>query len=127
MRQTFLLLVLSVFFSIQVNGQYVHDEQRQKELNNYLESIRKGREYGNTKTSQFKMNEQAVQEMTDMWKRQAGKKTSAELDAERTANQKKWEANREEREAKQKAAEEQRANKYLLKEVAVAVVKMNAP
>ena len=61
-------LVLAIFIGIQVNGQYVHDDQRQKELNNYLESIRIGREYGNTKTSQFKMNEQAVQEMVDRWK-----------------------------------------------------------
>ena len=92
-------------------GQYQYDEQRQKELNNYLESIRKGREYGNTKTSEFKMNEQAVQEMTDMWKRRAGKKTSAELEAERIANQKKWEANREEREAIQRTTKELREKK----------------
>ena len=57
-------LVLVIFFSIQVNGQYIHDDQRQKELNNYLESIQKGREYSNTKTSQFKVNEQAIQGMT---------------------------------------------------------------
>ena len=67
MKQIFLLL--TVFFtSVQVYGQYIRDEQRQKELNNYLESIRKGRDYGNTNTSEFKMNEQAVQEMVDRWK-----------------------------------------------------------
>ena len=57
-------LFLAIFFSAQVYGQYQYDEQRQKDLNNYLESIRIGREYSNTKTSEFKMNEQAVQEMT---------------------------------------------------------------
>lgn len=67
MKQIFLLL--TVFFTrVQVYGQYIRDEQRQKELNSYLEFIRKGREYGNTKTSEFKINEQAVQEMVDRWK-----------------------------------------------------------
>lgn len=80
MKQIFLFL--TVFFtSVQVYGQYIRDEQRQKELNNYLESIRKGREYGNTKTSEFKMNEQAVQEMVDRWKgaKQKREKSAEEL------------------------------------------------
>lgn len=119
-------LVLAIFFSVQVYGQYQYDEQRQKEADRYLESIRKGREYSNTKNSEFKMNEQAVQEMTDMWKRRAGKKTSAELEAERIANQKKWEANREEREAIQRTTKELREKKAFLKEVAATVAQMNA-
>lgn len=122
-----ILLLLVVLFSSQVYGQYKYDEQRQKEADRYLESIKAGQQYSNRKSGDFKMNEQAVQEMTDMWKRRAGKKTSAELEAERIANQKKWEANRAEREAKQKATAELRADRNLLKEVAAAVVKMNAP
>ena len=122
-----LIIVLAVLISGNSYGQYKYDEQRQKEADRYLESIKAGQQYSNRKSGDFKMNEQAVQEMTDMWNRRAGKKTSAEFEAERTANKKKWEANREQREAKQKAAEELRANKHLLKEVAAAVVKMNAP
>ncbi|GAB1463016.1 MORN repeat-containing protein [Pedobacter sp.] len=119
-------LFLAIFFSAQVYGQFQYNEQRQKEADRYLESIRKGREYSNTKNSEFKMNEQAVQEMTDMWKRRAGKKTSAELEAERIANQKKWEANREEREAIQRTTKELREKKAFLKEVAATVAQMNA-
>lgn len=122
-----LILVLAVLISGNSYGQYKYDEQRQKEADRYLESIKAGQQYSNRKSGDFKMNEQAVQEMTDMWNRRAGKKTSAEFEAERTANKKKWEANREQREAKQKAAEELRANTHLLKEVAADVVKMNAP
>ncbi len=66
MRHIFLLM--AIFLSVHLSAQHVYDEQRQKEVNNYLESIRKGREYGNIKTSEFKMNEQAVQEMVDRWK-----------------------------------------------------------
>lgn len=66
MRHIFLLM--AIFLSVHLSAQHVYDEQRQKEVNNYLESIRKGREYGNIKTSEFKMNEQAVKEMVDRWK-----------------------------------------------------------
>jgi hypothetical protein len=107
MRHIFLLL--AVFLSAQVYGQYQYDEQRQKELNNYLESIRKGREYGNTKTSEFKMNEQAVQEMVDRWKSKPGK-TDEQLKAERIAKEKAL-ATKEEQMAKNQLRAESKKRK----------------
>lgn len=122
-----LLFLLTVLFSSLGYGQFNYNEQRQKEADRYLESIKRGQQYTNTKSSGFKMNEQAVQEMTDMWKRRAGKKTTAQLEAERIANEKKWAENREEREAKIKAADELREKNAFLKEVASTIAQMNAP
>ncbi len=77
-----ILLLLALHFSVQVYGQHIYNEQRQKEVDRQLESIKKGQEFSNTKSFDFKMNENAVQEMVDRWKgnRQSAKKTYEDLE-----------------------------------------------
>lgn len=74
------IFLLTVALSSHAYGQYDYNEERQKEAQRFLENIKKGQEYSNTKSSALKMNQQAVQEMTDRWKRNAGKPTSPPLD-----------------------------------------------
>lgn len=76
------ILLLTLVLSSHAYGQYNYNEQRQKEADRYLESIKKGQEFSNTKSSEFKMNENAVQEMVDRWKgnRQTAKKTHEDLE-----------------------------------------------
>jgi len=112
-----LILLLTILISVNSYAQYKYDEQRQKELNNYLESIRKAREYSNIKTSGIKINEQAVQEMVDRWKSTARKKNDEQLKAERIAKEKTL-ATWEELMAKQKNADRLRAESRSRKQIA---------
>ena len=76
------LIFLIVFvISTHAYGQYNYNEQRQKEVDRHLESIKKGQRFSNTKSFDFKMNENAVQEMVDRWKgnRQSAKETYEDL------------------------------------------------
>ena len=68
-----------VLFSCSVYAQYIPNESRQKEADNYLNSIRKGREFSNTKSSGFEMNEQAVQEMVNRWKGKSGTESTEKM------------------------------------------------
>lgn len=79
MRQ--FILLLTIILSNHAYGQYNYNEQRQREVNLHLESIKKGMEFSSVKTSEFKMNEQAVQEMVDRWRgtRQQAEKSREEL------------------------------------------------
>lgn len=74
------IFILTILTGSHAFGQYQYDEVRQREADLYLKMIKKGQEYSNIKSPEFKMNERAVQEMADMWKRRAGKPTTPRVD-----------------------------------------------
>lgn len=74
-----LIFLLMVLFSCSVYAQYIPNESGQKEAEHNLNSIRKGREFSNTKTSGFEMNEQAVQEMVNRWKGKSGTESAEKM------------------------------------------------
>lgn len=76
--------ILSIMIAISCHSyaQYIYDENRQKEAENYLNSIRKGQEYSNKKSSGFEMNEQAVQEMVNSWKGKSNPESAEKIKSE---------------------------------------------
>lgn len=81
-----------------VNSAQYYQYQRDQAFNNYMKNVSsKGMAGSANSNFDYSIGKKALQEMADMWDKRAGKKTAEEIEAERVANRKKWEA--EQREA----------------------------